>query len=668
MTSNTRHDLLRLNDGLSLYSSGAVDWTLSLWAYLPSTGLAINPSMGEVVIVGEYVTFRVVVTNVAAFTTANYSLRYNGYGSLIGGTALSPPVWTLNAWHHLVLRHYQAQSSWEIWFDGVQASDSILSVSGSCSTSQSFGGWQYFGANDAQWPGYLDELWYFPFAVPDAAITDLYLANTLLVCPPGTYSLAGDGSYSLGCGACSLGVPSCSHADSGLRAHYSFDTDYSDWYYTNPAALQNVSGATGAPNTPIPGQPSRFGGGALQLNHAQVADVFLPLSVQPLGIPGDSLWRDWTMAFWLQPSSGWTNNDFYGGLSQCAYNTNQQCSFRLLWNGGFNQAINLLVNRCQLSSPSSCSYFFIQSNAALSALQDGNWHHLAVTMSRTVQSGVGYGNISLYVDGLHDSSVLTQLSGYVVPLIGATAPIAVGADLFVQLNTGRGCFSGSMDELVLLGYALTAKQALYLKTNNQLDLCAGGSYYTADYRSSLQASASSPLSSPITSCAPCPAGSVTPVNSVGYTACNKCNNGAHAPSQGMSACISCLAGYYAPNDGGAYSECLPCHNGTYQDQAGQSTCKPCSSGQVALNDELGHTSCVVCDSGLFAVNDGNSACNVCPPGASTGGTANVCNLCSPGQWVVRGRLQQLLVLALLAQLRRLPQRHSRRPAARGRCA
>jgi hypothetical protein len=88
-----------------------------------------------------------------------------------------------------------------------------------------------------------------------------------------------------------------------------------------------------------------------------------------------------------------------------------------------------------------------------SVLADGQWHHVALTVSEN--ASISYPDVKLYLDGMDDSQTTTDPDTF---NIVATVDVTIGRR---GTNNDR-IFSGSLDDVRIYDRALTQEEIAWL--------------------------------------------------------------------------------------------------------------------------------------------------------------------------------------------------------------
>ena len=156
----------------------------------------------------------------------------------------------------------------------------------------------------------------------------------------------------------------------------------------------------------------------------------------------------------------------------------------------------------------------------------------------------------------------------------------------------------------------------------------------------------------ITSCIPCPDGTIA---AIGSASCLQCPLG--TATFGNNNCTECKMGYYTDNLGSI--ECKPCMNGTasningsmselncnmcfpgYYSLPGASQCTPCPIGTFCSSNGISISDCIQCPMGTYNNITGQYKCTMCPNGTMNNMTnsinINSCITCPPGAYSMMG--------------------------------
>jgi hypothetical protein len=293
---------------------------------------------------------------------------------------------------------------------------------------------------------------WFKNGVAVAGATSTSLTLSCVYSNAGSYVLQASNVYSLTSNtpAASLAVlpakPSSVNVTDGLVLHLKFDGNYQD-----SSGRGNNGTATGTGG----GLPSivagRIGSGALQ--YQTVTSTGLPFldntnavvtssSYVTLGNPADlqlGTATDFSVSYWVKLPAGYMNGDlpFFSSAAGSTFNTG--FTFAPAYtNGGFGFSYNGLGLE---GTPSS--------------INDGNWHHLLHTVSRT-------GNAITYLDGVVvDSQLATSIGN-----MNTAGPVNIGQDP-TGLYPEQG--SATLDDLAVWHRSLTQYEAYaihYAATNS----------------------------------------------------------------------------------------------------------------------------------------------------------------------------------------------------------
>ncbi|MDX1407871.1 MAG: LamG-like jellyroll fold domain-containing protein, partial [Saprospiraceae bacterium] len=150
---------------------------------------------------------------------------------------------------------------------------------------------------------------------------------------------------------------------------------------------------------------------------------------------------DGTIQLWFNADDLATNQGLISKDSN-GFDTGGHFEIRLLTNGSIE---------VRMQSTSGNSYLY----SAAGSVGAGSWHHVAVTF--------GSGGMALYLDGVSvDTNSYTGGLGTTSGGIGNYEPIAIGASTRTSgngtVNTLTNYFGGSIDEVAVIGQALTPAQ------------------------------------------------------------------------------------------------------------------------------------------------------------------------------------------------------------------
>jgi hypothetical protein len=282
---------------------------------------------------------------------------------------------------------------------------------------------------------------WFKNGVAVTGATNTSLTLSCVYSSAGSYVLQASNIYALTSNtpAATLAVlpanPSFVNVTNGLVLHLKFDGDYQD---SSGRGNNGTAIGNGAPISIVPG---RIGSGAVHYQtdtstgipyadntNAVVTDT----SYVTLGNPADLQFgsaTDFSVSYWVNLPAGYLNGDlpFFSSAAGSTFNTG--FTFAPAYtNGGFGFSYNGLG---LFGAPNS--------------INDGNWHHLLHTVSRT-------GNAITYLDGVVvDSRLATSIGNMNTP-----GPVNIGQDP-TGLYPEQG--SATLDDLAVWRRSLTAYEA-----------------------------------------------------------------------------------------------------------------------------------------------------------------------------------------------------------------
>ena len=127
-------------------------------------------------------------------------------------------------------------------------------------------------------------------------------------------------------------------------------------------------------------------------------------------------------------------------------------------------------------------------------------------------------------------------------------------------------------------------------------------------------------------CAPCPAGTVSPPNSL---QCSTCLAGTSwTPQAAWTLWGTCAQGTFRATP---LSACQPCGAGKFSDAQEATVCRLCAAGTYAPNTSL--TACALCANSTYASGTGRSYCAACPTNASSSASNGTRCACPVGQFM-----------------------------------
>ena len=143
----------------------------------------------------------------------------------------------------------------------------------------------------------------------------------------------------------------------------------------------------------------------------------------------------------------------------------------------------------------------------------------------------------------------------------------------------------------------------------------------------------------ITACIDCPAGKYQPWN--GASACRTCDAGRFTPRSGSVECTECNTcgpGEQVREPCSTTSDihCIPCRSGHYNavNTVSMTACNTCESGRFALTE--GSTQCSACDAGKFQFYSGQALCVTCDTGRWSPSASSFCFECDIGSYAPEG--------------------------------
>ncbi len=217
---------------------------------------------------------------------------------------------------------------------------------------------------------------------------------------------------------------------SGVVAHYSFDTDYSDSSGNNlhgTAYDGNYNGTTdGVSITNTPGEWI-FGGGAANFT-AERDWVQIPQQIFYSG-------NDYSFSFWARDLSDSSTGGMFLGTPE-SYPPN---FFLWLWNDYIRWRGNTSQPERQADFPNT---------------RDNEWHHYALVAGDYDEDG-SVDDITLYIDGAFVGTDPNNLTGMIIDAIGS----GYGDNLDFD-------FEGQIDEFWIFDRALTLEEIQLLYTTN----------------------------------------------------------------------------------------------------------------------------------------------------------------------------------------------------------
>jgi hypothetical protein len=242
-------------------------------------------------------------------------------------------------------------------------------------------------------------------------------------------------------------VPAYVNVTNGLVLHLTFDGNYQD-----SSGRGNNGTATGT-NGSLPSiVTGRIGSGAV--SYATTTTTGVPIASNPNGVVTDSSYvtlgnpadlqfgtaADFSVAYWVKLPAGYVNGDLPFLCSSVGSYGNAGFTFAPAYtNGGWSYSLNGVV----------------QLNSTAAAINNGDWHHLLHSVSRT-----GYANT--YLDGV---LVDTRLAGGIGNM-NTAGPVNIGQDS-TGLYPEQG--SATVDDMAVWRRALTAYEAYsiyYAATNS----------------------------------------------------------------------------------------------------------------------------------------------------------------------------------------------------------
>jgi hypothetical protein len=262
-------------------------------------------------------------------------------------------------------------------------------------------------------------------------------------------------------------------------AHWTFDTPSITTDATGVLTAADATGAhhattqiggTGANITSVAGQ---FGQAAMFNNtnaNGQAQTNFAWMSYpQLMEIAGPSA-ADFTVAAWVKvpDQTSWDDNPILVDWGTAPAGTHRFTYWFQLDNVDSNAALRPRAQLRAANSPPDPMNIDIVATTLSSAqagtgggptvFDDGSWHHLAWTWTKTV------GEMRFYTDGvLRHTQTSTQMGANLNLLVSDSAVGALGAK-----RDNNRYFVGAMDEVWVVGRALSASEISVLQSTNRL--------------------------------------------------------------------------------------------------------------------------------------------------------------------------------------------------------
>jgi anti-sigma factor RsiW len=246
--------------------------------------------------------------------------------------------------------------------------------------------------------------------------------------------------------------------DPAMIAYYGFEAeDIVDGKLLNRAAatlgkMDGVLGQLGKPDSaPTLTEGRRPGTGALRFD----ADEFDLVRIPATDAKALDGLEQFTIALWVKPD----NTDQHSHHLLTWRNQNQNAlNFVAVWNGSPDALDQWAVADAALFNTSQITSRINNHQSSPGSLhRDGQWMHLVVTFDR--------GQRSIYLDG---KSIASLASSGPHAIVGLNEDLLIGAAK-PHLNTPQSYLDGDLDELFILGRAMSADEIsnLYEKEANQ---------------------------------------------------------------------------------------------------------------------------------------------------------------------------------------------------------